>query len=113
MLVDLVSITNLDSIYLSLNNFEFLQCWRISVIDLAGMAYSISFRSSSKRNILATPEMKFYYVKVDPGNGQILETQQVTQKELDKMHKEHSAMEASDSGSGSVGATGFPSIIPH
>jgi hypothetical protein len=26
------------------------------------------------RIILATPGMKFYYVKVDPGNGQILAT---------------------------------------
>jgi uncharacterized membrane protein YkoI len=65
------------------------------------------------RIILATPEMKFYYVKVDPGNGQILETQQVSQKELDKMHKEHSAMVVSNSGSGSFGVTGFPFIIPH
>jgi hypothetical protein len=65
------------------------------------------------RIILATPEMKFYYAKVDPGNGQILETQQVSQKELDKMHKEHSAMVVSNSGSGSFGVTGFPFIIPH
>ena len=65
------------------------------------------------RIILATPEMKFYWVKVDPGNGQISETQQVSQKELDKMHKEHSAMVVSNSGSGSVGVTGFPFIIPH
>ena len=65
------------------------------------------------RIILATPEMNFYYVKVDPGNGQILETQQVSQKELDKMHKEHSAMVVSNSSSGSVGVTGFPFIIPH
>jgi hypothetical protein len=65
------------------------------------------------RIILATPEMEFYYVKVDPGNGQILETQQVSQKELDKMHKEHSAMVVSNSGNGSVGVTGFPFIIPH
>jgi hypothetical protein len=65
------------------------------------------------RIILATPEMKFYYAKVDPGNGQILETQQVSQKELDKMHKEHSAMVVSNSGSGSFGVTGFPFVIPH
>src|SRR5919108_609751 len=48
------------------------------------------------RIILATPGMNFYNVKVDPGNGQILETQQVSQKELDKMHKEHSAMVVSN-----------------
>jgi hypothetical protein len=65
------------------------------------------------RIILATPEMKFYYVKVDPGNGEILETQQVSQKELDKMHKEHSAMVVSNNGSRSVGVSGFPFIIPH
>lgn len=65
------------------------------------------------RIILATPEMKFYYVKVDPGNGQILETQQVSQKELDKLHKEHSAMVVSNSGSGSISVSGFPFIIPH
>jgi uncharacterized membrane protein YkoI len=65
------------------------------------------------RIILATPEMKFYYVKVDPSNGQILETQQVSQKELDKMHKEHSAKVASNSGSESDSISGFPFIIPH
>jgi Peptidase propeptide and YPEB domain len=64
------------------------------------------------RIILATPGMKFYYVKVDPGNGEILETQQVSQKELDKMHKEHSAMVVSNNGNeGRV--SGFPFIIPH
>jgi uncharacterized membrane protein YkoI len=65
------------------------------------------------RIILATPGMKFYYVKVDPGNGQILETQQVSQKELDKMHKEHSAMVVNNSGEDRVGVSGFPFIIPH
>ncbi len=65
------------------------------------------------RIILATPEMEFYWAKVDPGNGEILETQQVSQKKLDEMHKEHSAMVVSNSGSGSVGVSGFPFIIPH
>ncbi len=65
------------------------------------------------RIVLATPEMEFYWVKVDPGNGQILETQQVSQKELDKMHREHSAMVVSNSDSGSFGVSGFPFIIPH
>jgi hypothetical protein len=64
------------------------------------------------RIILATPEMKFYYIKVDPGNGEILETQQVSQKELDKMHKEHSAMVVSNNGN-EGGVSGFPFIIPH
>jgi hypothetical protein len=65
------------------------------------------------RIILATPEMKFYYIKVDPGNGLILESQQVSQKELDSMHKEHSAMVVSNNGSHSVSVSGFPFIIPH
>src|SRR5215216_4461126 len=65
------------------------------------------------RIILATPGMKFYNVKVDPGNGQILETQQVSQKELDKMHKEHSAQVVRNNSSDSVGVSGFPFIIPH
>jgi hypothetical protein len=65
------------------------------------------------RIILATPGMKFYYVKADPGNGQILEIQQVSQKELDKMHKEHSVMVVNNSGEDRVGVSGFPFIIPH
>jgi uncharacterized membrane protein YkoI len=65
------------------------------------------------RIILATPGMKFYYVKVDPGNGQILDTQEVSQKELDKMHKEHSAMVVNNNGSHNVDVSGFPFIIPH
>jgi hypothetical protein len=65
------------------------------------------------RIILATPEMNFYYVKVDPGNGQILATQEVSQKELDKMHYEHSAMVVSNNGSESDSISGFPFIIPH
>jgi hypothetical protein len=65
------------------------------------------------RIILATPEMKFYWVKVDPGNGQILDTQEVSQKELDKMHTEHSAMVVNNNDSHNVGISGFPFIIPH
>jgi hypothetical protein len=65
------------------------------------------------RIILATPEMKFYWVKVDPGNGQILETEEVSQKELDTMHREHSAMVVSKNGSESDSISGFPFIIPH
>jgi hypothetical protein len=65
------------------------------------------------RIILATPGIKFYWVKVDPGNGQILNTQEVSQMELDKMHKEHSAMVVGNNGSRSVGVSGFPFIIPH
>lgn len=66
------------------------------------------------RIILATPEMNFYWVKVDPGNGQIWEIQQVSEKELDKMHREHSAMVVGNNGSSnSNSVTGFPFIIPH
>lgn len=65
------------------------------------------------RIILATPAMKFYWVKVDPGSGQILETQEVSQKELDKMHTEHSAMVVSNNGSHIAGVSGFPFINPH
>ena len=60
---------------------------------------------------LGTPGMKFYNVIVDPGNGQILSTQEVSQKELEKMHQEHSLEVVHNSGSGSVG--GFPFLIPH
>ncbi|CAN5129159.1 hypothetical protein BH18THE2_BH18THE2_31560 [soil metagenome] len=62
------------------------------------------------RIILGTPEMNFYNVIVDPGNGQILATQEVSQKELEKMHQEHS-FEVVRGSSGSVG--GFPFMIPH
>jgi hypothetical protein len=57
--------------------------------------------------------MNFYYVKVDPGNGQILETQQISQRKLAKMHYEHSAMVVSNNGSESDSISGFPFIIPH
>jgi hypothetical protein len=58
-------------------------------------------------------EMKFYWVKVDPGNGQILDTQEVSQMELDRMHKEHSVMVVSKSSGKESGVSGFPFIIPH
>jgi hypothetical protein len=64
------------------------------------------------RVILATPGMKFYWIKVDPGNGQMLETQEVSQKELDKMHREHSTIVVGNNGSRSS-VSGFPFIIPH
>jgi hypothetical protein len=65
------------------------------------------------RIILATPEMKFYWIKVDPGNGQILDTQEVSQEELDKMHRKHSAMVVSKSSGEESGVSGFPFIIPY
>ncbi len=61
------------------------------------------------RIILGTPEMEFYDVVVDPGNGQILATQKVSLKELEKMDQEHSLEVVRSGGS----ATGFPFSIPH
>jgi hypothetical protein len=63
------------------------------------------------RIILGMPGMKFYNVIVDPGNGQILAIQEVSQMQLEKMHQEHSAEVVRGSGGGSVG--GFPFLIPH
>ena len=40
--------------------------------------------------ILDTPGTEFYHVIVDPGNGQVLATQELSQKELENMHLEHS-----------------------
>jgi hypothetical protein len=65
------------------------------------------------RIILGTPEMRFHNVIVDPGNGQILETQEVSQKELEKMHEEHSAQVVRNNGSDSDSVSGFPFMIPH
>ena len=53
--------------------------------------------------------MQFYNAIVDPGNGQILAMQNVSQKELEKMHREHSAEVVRNSES----ATGVPLLIPH
>jgi hypothetical protein len=61
--------------------------------------------------ILGTPGMKLYNVLVDPGNGQILATQEVSQKELQKMHLKHSTEVVRSGGGGSGG--GFPIVIPH
>ena len=50
--------------------------------DLAGnLVHSI---------ILNTPGTEFYRVLVDPGNGQVLATQKLSQNELESMHLEHS-----------------------
>ena len=61
--------------------------------------------------ILGTPELKFYTVLVDPGNGRILATQKVSADELEKMHMEHSAEVVR--GNNSHGDIGFPFLIPH
>jgi uncharacterized membrane protein YkoI len=60
--------------------------------------------------IIGTPRMDFYNVMIDPGNGQILATEKVSQEELEQMHLEHSS-EVVHSGGGSV--AGFPLLIPH
>lgn len=59
--------------------------------------------------IIGTPAMKFYNVVVDPGNGQMLAKQEVSQNELQKMHIEHSAEMVRSGGS----PIGFPFVIPH
>jgi hypothetical protein len=40
--------------------------------------------------ILNTPGTEFYRVLVDPGNGQVLAMQKLSQNELESMHLEHS-----------------------
>ncbi len=50
--------------------------------------------------ILGTPGMEFYYVIVDPGNGQILTTEKISQEELEKRHQMHM-------GASSVGGSPF------
>jgi hypothetical protein len=59
--------------------------------------------------ILGTPGMKLYNVIVDPGNGQILATQEISPKELEKMHLEHSAEVVRSGGN----LNGFPFSLPH
>jgi hypothetical protein len=59
--------------------------------------------------ILGTPGMKLYNVIVDPGNGQILATQEISPKELEKMHLEHSAEVVRSGGN----VSGFPFLLPH
>ncbi len=61
--------------------------------------------------ILGTPQMEFYNVLVDPGNGHILATQKVSAVDLEKMHQEHSAKVANGGSHG--GNVGFPFLIPH
>jgi hypothetical protein len=65
------------------------------------------------RIILGTPGMKFFNIIVDPGNGQILETKELSQKELKKMHDEHSAQVVRNNGSNSDRVSGFPFMISH
>jgi hypothetical protein len=60
--------------------------------------------------LLGTPEMNFYTVLVDPGNGQILATQKISAAELENMHEEHSALVVRNHNNGGIG---FPFLIPH
>lgn len=53
--------------------------------------------------ILGTPGMEFYYVIVDPGNGQILAKQGASQKEIEERHLAHSKALVQSGGSGSGG----------
>ena len=55
--------------------------------------------------ILGTPSTEFYNVIVDPGNGQILSSQESSQKEIEESHLKHSeaVMEDANTGTGSFG----------
>jgi hypothetical protein len=54
--------------------------------------------------ILGTPGTEFYSVIVDPGNGQILSSQESSQMEIEEMHLKHSKAMVED---GSIGMGGF------
>lgn len=59
--------------------------------------------------ILGTPGMEFYNVIVDPGNGQILSSQESSQKEIEERHLAHSAAVVEGAGSG-VGGFGLRAL---
>jgi hypothetical protein len=59
--------------------------------------------------ILGTPGTEFYNVIVDPGNGQILSSQQSSQKKIEEMHLEHSAAVVEDASTG-VGSYGLRAL---
>jgi hypothetical protein len=59
--------------------------------------------------ILGTPGTEFYNVIVDPGNGQILSSQESSQKEMEERHLAHSAAVVEDAGSG-VGGFGLRAL---
>jgi hypothetical protein len=59
--------------------------------------------------ILGTPGTEFYNVIVDPGNGQILSSQESSQKEMEERHLAHSAAVVEDAGSG-VGDFGLRAL---
>jgi hypothetical protein len=59
--------------------------------------------------ILGTPGTEFYNVIVDPGNGQILSSQESSQKEIEERHLKHSAAVMEDAGTG-VGSFGLRAL---
>jgi hypothetical protein len=59
--------------------------------------------------ILGTPGTEFYNVIVDPGNGQILSSQESSQKEIEEMHLKHSEAVVEDAGLG-VGGYGLRAL---
>ena len=59
--------------------------------------------------ILGTPGTEFYYVIVDPGNGQILVSQEMSQEEIEERHLKHSAAVMEDAGTG-VGGFGLRAL---
>jgi uncharacterized membrane protein YkoI len=96
-------------------NISLTQALTIAEKSVGNDAFAVAAFGSEEggyfayRIILATPAMKFYYVKVDPGNGQILATQETSKNQLEKMHLEHS----SEVVHGGGGSAGFPLLIPH
>jgi len=59
--------------------------------------------------ILGTPGTEFYNVIVDPGNGQILSSQESSQKEIEERHLKHSAAVMEDASTG-VGGFGLRAL---
>ncbi|MGH9986589.1 MAG: PepSY domain-containing protein [Nitrososphaeraceae archaeon] len=53
--------------------------------------------------ILGTPGTEFYNVIVDPGNGQILSSEESSQEEIEERHLKHSAVVVEDAGTGEGG----------
>jgi hypothetical protein len=53
--------------------------------------------------ILGTPAMEFHKVIVDPGTGQVLSSEQVSQKEWMKMQQMHHMMHGEGPGDGGMG----------
>jgi hypothetical protein len=59
--------------------------------------------------ILGTPGTEFYNVLVDPGNGQIVSSEESSQKEIEERHLKHSAAVLEDAGTG-VGGFGLRAL---